>query len=780
MIGLRLEKYLFLARKALVYERVNGTQALARTIVRRALREFRRGFGMSRFRRQGRVDLPEQRYDVIFLIGCWEGESKRYRVYNLVEGLQALGRRVHVMPFSSVGLLAREEIRAEVVVVFRAPHDPALAVDAFLTRAKASGVKVVFDIDDLVFEPDILDQIDGLRHLNEQQKALYVDGIRRYRAFLLAADLVTVPTEYLRARVEALGKPAVVIPNSINRVQKEVAERIAETSTAPRKEIRIGYFSGSRTHQADFARCADALFEVMQGHSHIRFRVVGYLELDSRWEELADRVERIPFLPYRDMLSRLAECDINLAPLDEGSAFCHGKSELKFFEAGLVGVPTVASPTDTFLRAIENGLDGFIAATSDEWRDALMRLVRSPKLRAAVGAKARETALRRYQAPNAARIAETAYGLSPLAADDRCANTDARRLRIAWIVPELIIGGGGHRNILRTAYFLSRFGHEVSLYFTGTHREASAINRDIQDHFYPIECPVHVFNGAIGPCDVVFATHWSTVDAALSTRGVAREIVYFVQDFEPAFAPMGTEYILIENTYRQGLYHITSGPWCERILRRDFDAEADHFQFPVDRTIYHPRPRTKTNRNILFFAKPEMPRRCFDLGILALRVFHRLYPDVEIILFGSKVAARQHYDFPVTVRGVLPSLGDLATLYANADAGLVFSTTNPSLIPYEMMACGLPVIDLARGDNALNYGGREDIALLVDPRPERMAEQIAALIDDTADRAARRERGLAFVDTFPSEEDMARRIEWLILRRLGLASSSVSADSSTA
>jgi glycosyltransferase involved in cell wall biosynthesis len=202
------------------------------------------------------------------------------------------------------------------------------------------------------------------------------------------------------------------------------------------------------------------------------------------------------------------------------------------------------------------------------------------------------------------------------------------------------------------------------------------------------------------------------------------------------------------------------------MLRRDFNAAADHFQFPVDRSIYYPRVRTKANRNLVFFAKPEMPRRCFELGVIALREFHQLRPDVEIVMFGSKHASKQSYDFPVTIREVLPTLNDLAQMYSDGDVGLVFSTTNPSLIPYEMMACGLPVIDLARADNEVNYAGRRDIALLADPQPHIMAEQIAELIGSPAGLADRREKGLDFVNGFPSEEGMARRIEALILDRL--------------
>ncbi len=89
---------------------------------------------------------------------------------------------------------------------------------------------------------------------------------------------------------------------------------------------------------------------------------------------------------------------------------------------------------------------------------------------------------------------------------------------------------------------------------------------------------------------------------------------------------MGTEYVLAENTYRLGRITLPRGPWCEAVLKKNFACEADHFVFPVDRSIYHPKPRKKQEKNIAFFAKPEMPRRCFELGVMALEQFHPIRP----------------------------------------------------------------------------------------------------------------------------------------------------------
>jgi glycosyltransferase involved in cell wall biosynthesis len=135
-------------------------------------------------------------------------------------------------------------------------------------------------------------------------------------------------------------------------------------------------------------------------------------------------------------------------------------------------------------------------------------------------------------------------------------------------------------------------------------------------------------------------------------------------------------------------------------------------------------------------------------------------------MFGSPHAAKQNLDFPVTFLKVVPTLEGLAEMYSNADAGMVFSTTNPSLVPYEMMACGLPVIDLDRPGNEVNYGDRRDIALLANPLPDVMATQVIELLDSDEQRSMRSRNGLEFAASFPTEEEMARRIESLIINRL--------------
>ena len=87
---------------------------------------------------------------------------------------------------------------------------------------------------------------------------------------------------------------------------------------------------------------------------------------------------------------------MNIAPLELGNAFCEAKSELKFFEAALVDVVTVASPTGPFRRAIRNGENGFLASNEIEWYQTLLKLADDSALRSKVARSARYEAIRKF------------------------------------------------------------------------------------------------------------------------------------------------------------------------------------------------------------------------------------------------------------------------------------------------------------------------------------------------------------------------------------------------
>ncbi len=95
-----------------------------------------------------------------------------------------------------------------------------------------------------------------------------------------------------------------------------------------------------------------------------------------------------------------ASFDINIAPLEVGNRYCEAKSELKYFEAALAGVPTVASPTQPFVDAIRAGQTGFLASSHEEWYARLKDLIQDPALRTSIANNAYREVLWLYGPEN--------------------------------------------------------------------------------------------------------------------------------------------------------------------------------------------------------------------------------------------------------------------------------------------------------------------------------------------------------------------------------------------
>ena len=108
--------------------------------------------------------------------------------------------------------------------------------------------------------------------------------------------------------------------------------------------------------------------------------------------------------------------------------------------------------------------------------------------------------------------------------------------------------------------------------------------------------------------------------------------------------------------------------------------------------------------------------RDHDLALAGLATLMERRPAIDVVLFGSNDA---NLLSPVPARnlGVRPP-SDLAALYRSASAGIVFSLTTHSLVAHEMMASGLPLVEL-EGDNvALALGESGDLVMLSEPRPD--------------------------------------------------------------
>src|SRR6185369_9352566 len=331
---------------------------------------------------------------ITFLTSYKDENSQRFRVYNLIEGLTEVGVACAVIKEDFSGSLDGV-LDSDLLVAFRVGASD--NVRRIFDEFKRSSIPLVFDVDDLVFEPESADLLHGLSTLGETDRLKAIEGIKRLRETLLLCDYTTCTTMALAERIELLGKSCFVIPNTINKTQFELAQELK--SLTPKNDglkVRIGYFSGTRTHEKDFLEVSEALFEVMNNNPDVEFHLVGILDLDKKFAEFGDRIVRQPLMGYLEMLRYLAGMDINIAPLEMNNVFTACKSELKIFEAALLGIPTVASATDSYAGCITDGVNGFLAASKREWVEKLERLVRDEALRRRVAGQAEKDFVGRF------------------------------------------------------------------------------------------------------------------------------------------------------------------------------------------------------------------------------------------------------------------------------------------------------------------------------------------------------------------------------------------------
>jgi glycosyltransferase involved in cell wall biosynthesis len=348
----------------------------------------------------------ESRSRIVFISGepHWAGHS--YRICNVASALPPEYFETVVIRLDELGERLGELRRVNVLWIWRSPYSETLA--KAVDRARAAGARIVCDVDDLVFRPELARPavVDALR-----TKAISQDDLSHnfalVRRSLLEADHCTVSTGSLAREVERLGLPTTVVPNGFDADFFRLAERARSRQRADTQSVvRVGYAAGTFTHQRDLAVAAPALAQVLRDNENVRFVTTEAVDI-REFPELSSRsaqLELRQLVPFDQLPLEYARFQVSIAPLEVGNPFCEAKSEVKYVEAALAGVGTVASPTEPFAAAIRHGKTGFLATDDDSWYEALSLLVVDERLRNKLAVNAHRDVLTRFGPKHRARI----------------------------------------------------------------------------------------------------------------------------------------------------------------------------------------------------------------------------------------------------------------------------------------------------------------------------------------------------------------------------------------
>ena len=201
---------------------------------------------------------------------------------------------------------------------------------------------------------------------------------------------------------------------------------------------------------------------------------------------------------------------------------------------------------------------------------------------------------------------------------------------------------------------------------------------------------------------MVLATGWDTVYAAAAAAGLPRPRLPRPGPRARVLRHLG-RVALGGADLRAGLLRDLRQPLAARPARRALRRGAARwFRLGVDHGIYRPRPVERRRDTVIFYAREFTARRAVPLGRAGARGAARAGGRTRASCCSAR-PSELDLPFEYELLGVT-SPEVLAWRYAEATVGLCLSLTNYSLIPQEMMACGLPCVDLAGGSTEAEFG----------------------------------------------------------------------------
>lgn len=320
--------------------------------------------------------VPRDQY--ILLIDGVENiipQCTRYRVLNKAEQLRKHGFAVKVVNLSDFQLSMAQN--ASHIIIYRSPISPELLRLCHL--AKEYGKPVFFDIDDLVFDTVYTDQLSYTQGLNSVEKGNYDVGVRNYGYMLKNCDGAITSTNQLQEELYKYQSKVLLNRNLASDDLIAISSQYIKDYSQISDIVKIGYFSGSISHNENFELIKPAIKQLLTKYSNVQLHIVGILDIPQDMKPFENQIVTHDYVDWDKLPALISEVDINLAPL-VNSIFNRAKSEIKWIEAALVKVPTVASNIGAFSDAIIDGETGLLA-TDDEWFDKLEALVLSTELR---------------------------------------------------------------------------------------------------------------------------------------------------------------------------------------------------------------------------------------------------------------------------------------------------------------------------------------------------------------------------------------------------------------
>lgn len=241
-----------------------------------------------------------------------------------------------------------------------------------IEKLRAEGIKVIYEVDDY---------LHGIKNMSDHDFAKHFDKTKLWEVeqTMKRCDALIGSTEWIRGNYSHFNKRAFICRNGIDLKRYELTKPERET-------VNIGW-AGATGHLKAVIPWFQQVAAIMRMRENVNFVSIGqdFARGFQRWFP-DERAVCVPWAAIEQYPAAMTMFDIALAPGGSGG-WWRGKSDLRWLEAGALGIPIVANPN--VYPEVEDGKTGFTALNPQEAAEKILSLVDDPKLRTKVGENAR-------------------------------------------------------------------------------------------------------------------------------------------------------------------------------------------------------------------------------------------------------------------------------------------------------------------------------------------------------------------------------------------------------
>ena len=433
--------------------------------------------------------------DVLFINGCDPKlipHSFRYRVLHQMEQLSANFLESDTYFYLNFEPCIVRNYR--VIIFFRCPWTQ--NVEDAIILGKKLNKKILYDIDDLVFDTKYTNAIPYVKALSIKEKEKYDGGVISMGKTLKLCEGAITTTVALAKELRNYISNVFINRNVASDEMWKLSQDalIKKVNKKKDEHIIIGYFSGSITHNPDIEMIKEPLIKILTEFKNVQLLLFGYLNFPIFLNDFRSQIVLKNFTNWKELPDFISNVDINLAPIEE-NIFNVAKSENKWVEAALVKVPTIASNFGAFKEVIRHNKNGILCSNMRDWYINLKNLINNDYLRKSIGEKAYKTCKKKYNS------IYTGKNIS------NYINSISSK-HIGFFIPDLHISGGIYV-ILKHACILKDEGWDVDLIMPN----GKADLFEFQGHIF--NCFSLETNILSAQYDVIVATFFETLFSVL-------------------------------------------------------------------------------------------------------------------------------------------------------------------------------------------------------------------------------------------------------------------------